>query len=218
MPTDEFQVPFLLDYLATFFWAVSGTAVAIHKRLDLMGVALVAVLASTGGGLIRDGLFLHRTPSVLTSPVYLPLILAAAAVTILFRRWIIGISVIDVPVSVIDAIGTPAFAVVGMQYALQAGIALPGVVLVGVLNGYGGGILRDILVNDVPAVLRPGHYSATVALVACLIFLALTRWLHAPATAAAWGVMALYLVARMVTIRFDLRTRPVLVERRERRG
>lgn len=210
MPTPDFLVPVYLDYLATFSWAISGAAVAIHKRFDLMGVAVVAVVASTGGSLLRDGLFLNRTPPVVTDRNYLPLILAAACVAVLFRPWILGESVIDVPVSVLDAVGVPAFAVIGMQYALQAGIPLPGVVLIGLVNGFGGGLLRDILVNEIPSVLRPGHYAASLALIACLAFLALTLWGGLTVYHAGWVIVAGYVVARMLVIRFDLRSRPLL--------
>lgn len=210
MPVYDFQVPPSLDYLATFSWAISGAAVAIHKRFDLMGVILVAVLSSTGGGLLRDGLFLNRTPVLLTDPNYLLIILAAVIVTVVFRARILGESVIDTPVNIVDAIGVPTFAVVGMQYSLLAGIPLPGVVLIGLINGFGGGMLRDVLVNEVPAVLRPGQWAATLAFCACLLFLALVLWLQMTAGVAAWIVVAAYVIARMLAIRFDLRSRPLL--------
>jgi uncharacterized membrane protein YeiH len=216
MPVYDFQVPFVLDYLATFCWAVSGAAVAIHKRFDLMGVLFVAVIASTGGGLLRDGLFLNRTPAMLTDRNYLPLILVAAVVTVLFRARILGEPVIDRLVNVVDAVGVPAFAVVGMQYSLLAGIPLPGVVLIGLINGFGGGILRDVLVDEVPAMLRPGQWAATLALAACFLFLALLLWLRMTAATAAWITVAAYVAARMLAIRFDLRSRPLLPKERER--
>ena len=216
MPVYDFQVPLALDYLATFSWAVSGAAVAIHKRFDLMGVILVAVLASTGGGLLRDGVFLNRTPAMLTDRNYLLLILAAVAVTVLFRARILGESAIDTPVSIMDAVGTPTFAVVGMQYSLLAGIPLPGVVLIGLINGIGGGILRDMLVNEVPAVLRPGQWAASLALAACLLFLVLLLWLRMTSATAAWIVVACYFAARMLVIHFDLRSRPVLPKGQQR--
>jgi uncharacterized membrane protein YeiH len=210
MPVYDFHVPVALDYLATFSWAVSGAAVAIHKRFDLMGVTLVAVLASTGGGLLRDGIFLNRTPAMLTDRYYLLLILAAVVVTVLFRSRILGESVIDTPVSIMDAVGTPTFAIVGMQYSLLAGIPLPGVVLIGLLNGFGGGILRDMVVNEVPSVLRPGQWAATLALAACVFFLVLVLWFRTTAAVAAWITVACYFAARMLAIRFDLRSRPLL--------
>lgn len=71
--TVDFHVP-LLDYVATFSWAASGAVVAIRKRFDIVGVFVVALLSSIGGGLLRDGFFLQRIPAFLVNPVYLPLI------------------------------------------------------------------------------------------------------------------------------------------------
>ena len=212
MPTPEFQVPILFDYLAAFTWAISGAVVGIHKRYDIVGVFVIAMLSSTGGSLIRDGFFLHRTPPVVTNAIYLPLILMATIGTSLFRRRITQTPMVDMLVSVIDAIGTPAFAVVGMQLSLEAGISLPGVLLIGMINGFGGGLLRDVVVNDAPTVLQPGQYAASAAVVACVLFLALTLGFGVATAPAAWGVVALYFAIRMLTIRFNLRTRAVLSE------
>ena len=128
----EFHVPAYFDYLATFSWALSGAIVALRKRCDIVGVFVLALLTSVGGSILRDGIFLQRTPPVLTDPVYLPLITLATLFIALLHQRIAHLQVVDKLVSTIDAIGTPAFAVVGMQLALDAGIPLPGVVLVGV--------------------------------------------------------------------------------------
>ena len=60
----QFQVPFLLDFVALFLWAVSGAIIGMHKRYDFTGVLVIALLSSTGGSLLRDGFFLHQTPPV----------------------------------------------------------------------------------------------------------------------------------------------------------
>ena len=128
----QFQVPFLLDYLAVFLWAMSGAIVGMHKRYDFAGVLVVALLASTGGSLIRDGIFLQQTPPVLSNPLYIPVIITATMFVSLFRRRITKMVLVDRVVDVIDGIGVPAFAIIGLQLSLQAGIPLPGVVVVGV--------------------------------------------------------------------------------------
>ena len=155
-------------------------------------------------------LVLFDVDGTLVDSNYLLLILLAVIVTVLFRSRILGESVIDTPVSIMDAVGTPTFAIVGMQYSLQAGVPLPGVVLIGLINGFGGGILRDVLVNEVPAVLRPGQWSASLAVAACLLFLALLLLLRTTAAVAAWITVAFYVVARLLAIRYDLRSRPLL--------
>ena len=208
----QFQVPFLLDYLAVFLWAVSGAIVALHKRYDFAGVLVVALLASTGGSLIRDGIFLQQTPPVLSNPWYIPVIITATVFVGLFRRRITKMALVDRVVDVIDGIGVPAFAIVGLQLSLQAGIPLPGVVVVGVTNGVGGGILRDLLVGDTPAALKPGTIFVSGVILICILFLVLTYGFGVSKEWAAWGMIALFFTIRMLSIRYNWRTRPVLKE------
>jgi uncharacterized membrane protein YeiH len=210
----QFEVPFLLDFVALFLWAVSGAIVAMHKRYDFTGVLVIAVLASTGGSLLRDGFFLHQTPPVVSNPLYIPLIVVATAVASLFRKPItqMQLGLVDRSISVIDAIGVPAFAVVGMQLSLQAGIPMPGVVLIGVVNGMGGGLLRDLLVGDTPSALKPGQFYVSAIIFVCIVFLGVTYGLGADKELAAWGVIGLFFVIRMLSMRYDWRTKPVLPE------
>ncbi len=210
MPPSEFQVPLAFDYFATFLWALSGAFVAMHKRYDLSGMLVIAVLASTGGSLIRDGIFLQRTPPVLTDGWYLPIIVVATLVASLFRYHVTHVRVIDPLIDVIDALGVPAFAVVGMQLSLQAGIPIPGAALVGVVNGFGGGLLRDIVVGDSPSILRPGRLAISILIFLCVLFLLLVRWVGLSKNIAAWGMIFLYFAIRMMSMRFNWQTRPVL--------
>lgn len=209
-PLDEFRIPLSFDYLATFLWALSGAVVGMHKRYDITGVLVIALVASTGGSLLRDGLFLQATPPVLTNPVYIPLILLATIVVSFFRQRITNMVFVDRFISVIDAIGIPAFAMIGMQLSLDAGVPLPGVVLVGVVNGIGGGMLRDLLVGDTPIILKPGQYLMSALIVVCILFLILEQVLRVPTVVAAWGIVLLYFVIRMLSIRYNWQTHPVL--------
>ncbi|WP_298624234.1 TRIC cation channel family protein [uncultured Zoogloea sp.] len=210
MSASAFQIPVYFDYLATFAWALSGAVVALRKRQDIVGVFVLALLTSMGGSILRDGVFLQRTPPVLTDQVYLPLILTATLLVALLRRRIAHLPVVNRLVDTIDAFGTPAFAVVGMQLALGAAIPLPGVVLVGAVSGVGGGVLRDMIVREVPFILQPGQFSALIVLLACAVFLGLTLAAGLAAEVAAWTTIGVAFVARMLTIRFDWRTRPLL--------
>ncbi|TXH43270.1 MAG: trimeric intracellular cation channel family protein [Burkholderiaceae bacterium] len=210
MPASAFQIPVYFDYLATFAWALSGAVVALRKRHDIVGVFVLALLTSMGGSILRDGVFLQRTPPVLTDPVYLPLILTATVLVSLFRRSIAHLPVVDRLVGTIDAVGTPAFAVVGLQFALAAAIPLPGVILVGAISAVGGGVLRDMIVREVPSILQPGQFFALLALLACIAFLALTLALHIDPEPAGWATIGLFFVVRMLTIRFNWQTRPLL--------
>ena len=212
MTGSDFQVPVLFDYAATFTWAVSGAIVAIQRRFDIIGVFVVAMLSATGGGLLRDAVFLDRTPVFLTNPAYLSLIVGATVGTAFFGRplhQLIGSETIKKVVDVIDALGTPAFAVFGMQLAEDRGLPVPAVIFVGVSNGVAGGMLRDLVVNEVPTLMRPGQFSALTLLAACAIYLTLVRQLAIVPTEAAWICVGAFFVARLLTIRFNWQTRSV---------
>src|SRR5688572_20191541 len=212
MTDTPFQVPIAFDYAATFTWAVSGAIVAIRQRLDITGVFIVSLLAAIGGGLLRDAVFLNRTPVFLLDPAYLSLIAGATIVTSVFARYLrnlIGSDTVQKIVDYIDALGTPAFAVFGMQLAGNAGLPPIAVVFVGVANGVAGGLLRDVVVRDVPALLRPGQFGSLTLLAACGVYLLMTLQMHVAPNRAAWITVALFFVVRVLTIRFNWQTRSV---------
>jgi len=206
----SFQVPPLFDYFATFLWALSGAIVGMHKRYDMAGVVVIALLAATGGSTLRDGLFLHQVPPVVTNVWYLPLILLAALVVRFFRQRIASMRLVDNLINLIDALGVPAFAIVGMQLSLAAGLPAPGVVLIGMINGFGGGFLRDLAVGNTPAILKPGRFYLSAAFVACILFVVLEVYLHVDAAVAAWVVIGLFFAIRVLAVRYDWRTQAVL--------
>lgn len=212
MTDTAFQVPVLFDYGATFTWAVSGAIVAIRRRLDITGVFIVALLAALGGGLLRDALFLNRTPVFLVNPVYLTLVFSATIITAFFARYLrnlIGPVAVQKIVDYIDAVGTPAFAVFGMQLADNAGLPLVAMIFVGVANGVAGGLLRDVVVREIPALMRPGQYASITLFAACGIYLLLTLQAGLSPTVAAWITVATFFVVRVLTIRFNWQTRSV---------
>jgi uncharacterized membrane protein YeiH len=215
MAATDFQVPLAFDYIATFTWAVSGAIVAIRRRLDIIGVFVLALLAAIGGGLLRDAVFLDRPPVFLLDPAYLSLVVAATVVTSVFARYLrnlISPDTVQKIVDYIDALGTPAFAVFGMQLAQRAGLPLIAIVFVGVANGVAGGILRDVVVREIPAVMRPGQFASLTLLAACAIYLLLTLQTQMAPSQAAWITVALFFAARVLTIRFNWRTRSVWEE------
>lgn len=206
----EFQIPPLFGYVAVFLWALSGAIVGMHKRYDLAGVFVIALLAATGGSTLRDGLFLQTMPPVLTDSWYLIMTMLATIAVGFFRERIARMALVDNVINLIDAVGVPAFAVIGMQLSLAAGIPIPGVVLIGMVNGFGGGILRDLMVGDTPAVLKPGRYYVSAAFLVCVIFVTLVVGLDVNNTVAAWTVIALFVVIRVLSLRYDWRTQPIL--------
>jgi uncharacterized membrane protein YeiH len=210
-----FQVPPAFDYLATLTWASSGALVGIRKHFDVVGVFVIALVSSLGAGLVRDALFLQRTPVLLTDPVYLPLIAVTVILFSLFSAPLTRVVTADTVqklIDIIDGVGIPIFAVIGMQLADERAIPVAGIIFVGVVNGTAGGLLRDVLVRDVPAILRPGQFVTLLLLGACGLFVAIKHYADVTVPQAAWTAIGSFFVLRVLTIRFNWTTRSVLPE------
>jgi len=210
----EFVVPWIINWLGTLLWATSGGLAAVRRKCDVMGVFVIALVSATGGGFIRDGLFLHRTPVVVADPYYLLIVVFVTCVIAALGPFLGHLEFLnkfmDKLIQLIDAVGTPAFAIVGMQLALGAGISLPGVVLIGGVNGIGGGILRDIMLGDVPAIIQPGQLYALIIIVCCVEFLILTLQFRIDPNIAGWLSIAIFFIIRILVIHFNWRTSPII--------
>jgi len=169
-------IPLWMDVTCVSLGAVSGSLTAVQRRFDINGILMLAIVTGLGGGLIRDTLLQRGTPVALTSRWMLATVLIAGAVTFLFARLVLALHKRLSPVlAVVDAVFLGVYAIVGTEKALKAG--LPGVscVLLGVLSGVGGGIIRDMLVNDQPQVLRPGALYSMAAIIGCSSFVLAVR-------------------------------------------
>jgi uncharacterized membrane protein YeiH len=159
---------YLLDLVGVAVFAVSGALVAGRKQLDLLGVAVVATVTAIGGGTIRDVLLDRHPVFWIRDPTYLVVILAAAALTILYAR---VRKPPRISLLVADALGLALFTISGAQIAEERN--LPGiiVVLMGTITGTAGGLLRDVLSAEVPLLLRQTDLYATAAIVGATAYL-----------------------------------------------
>lgn len=174
-----------LDLLGVAVFAVSGALAAGRKRLDLFGVFVLAVVTAIGGGTLRD-LLLGRPVFWVGAPVYLPVIFAAAAGTVVYTRF-------QKPPSnlllIADALGLALFSVSGAQIAETFSASFFVVTLMGALSGTAGGAVRDVLCNEIPLVLRGGSLYATAALGGAAVFHLLHRAGAPPELAAGLGML-----------------------------
>ena len=150
----------ILDLAGTFVFALSGAMSGVHHRVDLFGVIVLSFAAGNAGGLTRDLILGATPPPAIGDWRYIGVSLAAGLLTFfcapIIRR-------LRSSVLVLDAAGLALFAVSGTLKALDARLNPAGAMLLGVLTGVGGGMLRDVLVSEVPAVLR-GELYASAAL------------------------------------------------------
>jgi uncharacterized membrane protein YeiH len=194
----------LLDLLGIGVFAVSGALAAGRKRLDLLGVFVLASVTAIGGGTIRD-LLLDRQPIFwLSDPLYLAVIVAAVMITFAFVQWR------RPPLAallVADAFGLALFGIAGAQIAESAGLPAVSVVILGTITGVAGGVIRDVLSAEIPFVLQRGNLYASAVIVGIALYLALEAAGVARQTAALTGT-ALIAALRLAAIRWGL-TLPV---------
>lgn len=186
----------LLDFLGTFAFAISGALVAVRHRLDLFGVLVLSFAAATAGGITRDVLLGATPPVALVDWRYLAVSAVAGLIT--FYRHA-DVERFRNPVQVSDAVGLALFAVVGASKALAAGVGPVGAVMLGVVTGVGGGVVRDVLVAEVPAVLQRELYA--VAALAGALLLVAGRSLDLPPAPVAVAGAVLCFGVRWMAIR-----------------
>jgi uncharacterized membrane protein YeiH len=158
-----------LDLVGLFVFALSGAAAAVSKRLDLFGVVVLGLVAATGGGALRDVLLGAVPPLVLSDWRYLAVPAVAAVVTFRFHPQLARLRRL---VLLSDAAGLGLFVVAGTSKALAAGVAPLGACVVGALTGIGGGVLRDLLVGEIPVVLRREIYAVAALAGAVVVVVA----------------------------------------------
>jgi uncharacterized membrane protein YeiH len=197
------------DLGASFIWATSGALLAARRGFDVTGIFAVALVSSTGGGLLRDGLFLQAGPPALVrTPAYVIIAGACALAVWAFGNRLEGHRLLSHTVMVADALGLGVFAVVGMHLSIAAGLSLPAVVLVGVVNAVGGGILRSVFLHQIPEVFRPGELTALAAAVGCAIYLVMARGFRIDDPVAAACTVGAVAIVRILSVRYRFKTSP----------
>ncbi|MBB4919529.1 trimeric intracellular cation channel family protein [Streptosporangium saharense] len=173
----------LLDLVGIFVFALSGALVGVRRRLDVVGMAVLAEMTALGGGILRD-LILNVRPAAFTSTGY---VLAPVIATGIVFFWHPHVQRVMPAVNVFDAAGLGLFSVVGTEKALSYGLSPLHATLLGVTTGVGGGVLRDVLSGQIPILLYDRQLYAVPALfcsavMAVLYSMDLHGW---PATLAA---------------------------------
>jgi len=187
-----------LNVAGTFAFGLSGGLAAVRANLDLVGVLVLAAVVAIAGGIVRD-LLIGAPPRTFRDDRYLAAALTAGLVCF-FGRTVVAR--LDRGVLAFDALGLSVFCVAGANTALDAGLGPVQAVLLGAITGIGGGILRDVLLAQVPIVLRQELY-AVPAVVGAAGFVLLHEAGAVDALAAALGA-ALCLAIRLAGLRFDL--------------
>ncbi len=162
----EELILFIFEMVGTVAFAISGAMIAIKKRVDIFGVIVLSSMTALGGGIVRDILIGHLPPTMFSDYRY---VLAAVVTSVvvfvvayifrdLYRR---SESTVDAVNNIFDALGLGIFTVMGAKVAIGSGFTVNGILVVclAVITGVGGGIIRDIMLKEIPFVLKKRIYA-----------------------------------------------------------
>jgi len=200
MQAEQAVVP-AIEFVAVLAAAFSGFAEARNKKMDPVGVFTVAFITAFGGGTLRDVLLDRRPFFWVQHQHYIVLILVLTLIATPLLR--LARRVVPMTLFVIaDAIGLGFFSIAGVSVANELGSPPIIAAMMGVVTGVFGGVLRDVILNEVPMVLRDGRPYALAALAGCVFYLLLLDT-GVPASAATWISAALIVAVRLIAWRWN---------------
>ena len=179
--------------------AITGAIAAGRKKMDFFGVMLIACITALGGGTVRDVLFNTHPLTWVSHPEYLLYTAACAFLTIFIAHSLARVMKIFL---ILDALGLSAFVIIGTQKILSSGMTPSMAIIGGMLTGICGGMLRDILCNDIPLVLRKELY-AVIALAGALLYIILAH-LHVPINIDVMITLVAIFTTRLLAIFFHI--------------
>jgi uncharacterized membrane protein YeiH len=193
------SIIFGLDLFGTAIFAITGALRGFRRHLDFLGVCVLACAVGVGGGIMRDATIGATPVAAFQNGLYLVICFCVGAISFyvaprLSVRWNV--------VPILDAVGLGVFTAIGCEKAAYYECGRAAIVLCGVMTAVGGGVIRDVLVMRIPAVLRSDFY-ATAAGIGGLLFVGL--WLYAPDIdyfGRFWIVSGTVLCLRLVAMRF----------------
>ena len=189
-------LPLVLDLAGTFVFALSGALAGVKRKLDLFGVLVLSFAAANAGGITRDVLIGAVPPAAISDWRYLVVSLVAGLITFYLSPAIVRLWS---PVLLFDAAGLALFAVAGTQKSLDYGLNPVMAMSLGMLTGIGGGMMRDVLLAEIPAVLHSELYAvAALAGAGVVVIGHLLQW---PAVPIAIAGVALCFGLRVMAIR-----------------
>lgn len=188
----------LIDILGTFSFAVSGAFAAMEKKLDPLGVLIIAFVTAIGGGTIRDVLLGDLPVAWLTNTTAAWVIAISAVAALFFGS---TLKKFDRLLTVFDAIGLGLFTMIGIQKGIQHGLSSGICITLGTITACFGGVLRDVLLNKVPLIFQKEIY-ASACIAGGLLFFILRKW-QLPDNAGYSAAIITIFTVRLFAVRFN---------------
>ncbi len=188
----------VVDLLGVFFFAVSGSLLAVRRHFDIVGSLMLGTCVGLGGGIVRDVILADGVPRAFNSPIYLVPPVVAAVVVYFFAH---AVQRFHNALLTFDAAGMALFSVTGTLVSLTAGMNPAAAAILGLITAVGGGVIRDVVANDVPQVFRArGLYAIPALLGAGLTSIA--SWADWFSLATGSVIAVLVFGLRMVSLRY----------------
>jgi uncharacterized membrane protein YeiH len=192
------QLFYLADLFGVAVFAITGALMAGRKSMDLFGVLVIAVITALGGGTLRDLILDNHPVSWIRDDTYIVVATLAAVGTVLWVRLTRPIH--ETGLLIADAFGLAVFTVIGTEVAMQHEVPLSTAVIMGVMTGVAGGVMRDVICNEIPLIFKKEIY-ATACIAGALMFITL-RLLNTPHWLDTGIAMLTVLGIRMAAIRW----------------
>ncbi len=148
---------YCIDVIGTFVFAISGVLAAIDKKLDVVGSIVIGFVTALGGGTLRDVLIGKTPVGWMGDTNYLLIVLAALPVCYYFKKYVMKARK---SLFIFDTIGIGLFTIFGVEKALSIGLSTPICVMMGIVSAVFGGVIRDIILNEIPLIFRKEIYAS----------------------------------------------------------
>lgn len=158
------------DYIGIIAFSMSGFFVAVRNRLDFLGVLISVFLTAFGGGILRD-VTVHTTPYTFihTTPV---MVMMFVMIVLVFMKFQHKSAIENKPLFIVsDSIGLVSFSITGALVGLEQNLNITGVLGLSFVTAVGGGIIRDVIINEVPFVLKTGFYGTIALIIGAVLYL-----------------------------------------------
>ena len=190
---------FIIDILGTIAFAISGVLVAMDKRLDVFGVLIIAFVTAVGGGTLRDLLIGIKPVGWLNAPVHLLIIVVTVLLAIIFVK---QLKYVRKSLFLFDTIGIGFYTMVGIEKGLAADLLPVMCIALGTITACFGGVIRDILCNEIPVIFRKEIY-ATVCILGGLVYFVLIQFPINDTIAYSLAILTI-IIMRVLAVRFKI--------------
>lgn len=190
---------YIIDILGTIAFAISGVLVAMDKRLDVFGVLIIAFVTAVGGGTLRDLLIGIKPIGWLNAPVHLLVIVATVLLAIIFVK---QLKYVRKSLFLFDTIGIGLYTMVGVEKGLAAELLPVMCIALGTITACFGGVIRDILCNEIPVIFRKEIY-ATVCILGGLVYFVLIQFPINDTIAYSMAIITI-IIMRVLAVRFKI--------------